>query len=226
MNYLIPPVNVADVEIATSVQAVKPYGYIYCTTNEVNGKVYIGLSSGEFDRNYLGSGVLLVKAVKKYTRKSFSVMPIVYVDTIEELNKTEKKLIARYRFALGFDNVYNIDEGGYHDGFAGSKRSRETSEKCRLGNLGKHVSIESRKKMSIAKKGKPSWNKGTDLSGMKGKKHSQSTIDKMKYARSKKKSPGMTGKFQSVETVEQKTLTREQNSIRKLWADCILGMVQ
>ena len=48
------------------------------------------------------------------------------------------------------------------------------SEHLRLHHLGKHPSEESRKKMSEAKKGKPSW--------IKGKHHSEDTRKKMSEA--------------------------------------------
>jgi len=35
------------------------YGYIYETTNLINGKKYIGQSKGKFKPLYLGSGVVL-----------------------------------------------------------------------------------------------------------------------------------------------------------------------
>ena len=42
---------------------------IYKTTNLVNGKSYVGMDSKN-DPNYLGSGKLLKRAVKKYGRES------------------------------------------------------------------------------------------------------------------------------------------------------------
>lgn len=43
--------------------------YIYLTTNLINGKKYIGQHNGSIKDNYLGSGVLLVKAIEKYEKK-------------------------------------------------------------------------------------------------------------------------------------------------------------
>jgi hypothetical protein len=43
---------------------------IYKTTNSINGKIYIGKAKFN-DPNYLGSGILLAKAIKKYKRESF-----------------------------------------------------------------------------------------------------------------------------------------------------------
>jgi len=37
--------------------------YIYKTTNLINGKIYVGQTTIE-DPNYLGSGLLIMKAIK------------------------------------------------------------------------------------------------------------------------------------------------------------------
>jgi hypothetical protein len=47
-------------------------GYIYITTNLINNKKYIGQhKSKSFDLNYLGSGKLIVEAIKKYGKDNF-----------------------------------------------------------------------------------------------------------------------------------------------------------
>lgn len=46
------------------------YGYVYKTTNIINGKMYIGQHKSEkFDESYKGSGVILTKALEKYGKK-------------------------------------------------------------------------------------------------------------------------------------------------------------
>ena len=43
------------------------YGYVYLTTNLVNGKMYVGKKANKYFRPmYLGSGTVLAKAIKKY----------------------------------------------------------------------------------------------------------------------------------------------------------------
>lgn len=52
-----------------------PYGFIYITTNMVNGKRYLGQKSfnhGENWRTYLGSGKIFKDAIKKYGFENFS----------------------------------------------------------------------------------------------------------------------------------------------------------
>ena len=43
---------------------------IYCTTNLINGKKYIGSDTNN-NPYYLGSGVSIIKAIKKYGRNNF-----------------------------------------------------------------------------------------------------------------------------------------------------------
>jgi len=43
---------------------------IYLTVNLINNKFYIGQTITQ-DRNYLGSGILITKAIKKYGRDNF-----------------------------------------------------------------------------------------------------------------------------------------------------------
>ena len=54
------------------------YGIIYKTTNLVNGKIYVGQTTRD-DENYIGSGSVLLQAVKKYGRKISSVKHYVNV---------------------------------------------------------------------------------------------------------------------------------------------------
>lgn len=44
---------------------------IYCTTNLINGRKYIGKDSNN-NPNYLGSGTYILKAIKKYGKKNFT----------------------------------------------------------------------------------------------------------------------------------------------------------
>lgn len=105
------------------------YGYIYKTTNLVNGKIYIGKKeSSEFVPTYYGSGLLLQKALSKYGKENFKVELIERATSIADLNKKEQKWIAYYKLpdlTLG----YNIAQGG--DG----------------GNLTKHYSNTQKKEI-------------------------------------------------------------------------------
>lgn len=68
------------------------YGYIYLTTNLVNGKIYIGRkkSSIFLSTKYLGSGRVLKQAIKKYGKINFSVLLLQECFSNTELNSAEK----------------------------------------------------------------------------------------------------------------------------------------
>lgn len=88
------------------------YGYIYETTNNVNGKKYIGKRvSNIYDKYYLGSGLLLQKALDKYGRENFSQIILEECYSNDELNACEKKWI-KTRNATSSPDYYNIAEGG------------------------------------------------------------------------------------------------------------------
>lgn len=95
--------------------------YIYLTTNLVNGKKYIGQHNGDIKDTYLGSGVLLVKAIKKYGKENFK-KEILEECPITELDEKEKYWITYYN-ALEDENFYNLSKGGQKgDGWEAARR--------------------------------------------------------------------------------------------------------
>lgn len=86
------------------------YGYIYKTTNLVNGKIYIGKKKGEFTDSYKGSGRYIRNAFNKYGFDNFSVELIEYCETLDIQNQREQYWIKHYH-DLGY-TMYNISTGG------------------------------------------------------------------------------------------------------------------
>ena len=125
------------------------FGFIYKTTNKVNGKAYIGMCSSQsrFSK-YLGSGVLLKQAIEKYGVENFEreILQECYSD--EELRLAEAKWIT-YFDAVKSDRFYNLCEGG-RGGDTGFNVSMsdvvkttwnnysESEKKARLKNFGKY----------------------------------------------------------------------------------------
>lgn len=88
------------------------YGFIYETTNLINGKKYIGKKQyTENWKNYLGSGILLKKAIDKYGKENFIKVILCECENIEELNKKEIFFIDLYN-ATSNPLYYNLAEGG------------------------------------------------------------------------------------------------------------------
>ena len=100
--------------------------YIYLTTNLINNKKYIGQHTGQINDSYLGSGVILTKAIEKYGKENFK-KEILEICEKEELDDKEKYWIAYYN-AFEDDNFYNKTEGGQKgDGWAACKRYMEAN---------------------------------------------------------------------------------------------------
>jgi group I intron endonuclease len=84
---------------------------IYETINKINGKRYIGKDKHN-DPNYLGSGKILNKAIKKYGKENFVKTILEYCDSEEHMAEREQHWI-EITDAQRSDIYYNIGEGGY-----------------------------------------------------------------------------------------------------------------
>ena len=83
---------------------------VYKTTNIVNGKVYIGKDSKN-NPAYLGSGLYLQRAVKKYGKKNFIKDVLEVCSSEEQLNEKEKYWIKIFN-STDQNIGYNLTEGG------------------------------------------------------------------------------------------------------------------
>lgn len=153
------------------------FGYIYKTTNIINGKIYIGQKKGEFNPCYRGSGILIKKAIEKYGKTNFKSEQIASAETREELNILEIFYINKYR---NNGNLYNISKGGtggvVYDThpMLGRKHKKETKDRWKIDRSGDKNTM-----YGIRLTG--------SLNGMYGKKHSQETKDKIAKELSKYK---------------------------------------
>lgn len=88
------------------------YGFIYETTNLINGRKYIGKRIySEGWESYLGSGELLKLAIKKYGKENFQRTILKECRTSKELEEAEKYYIKLYD-AVANLAYYNLAEGG------------------------------------------------------------------------------------------------------------------
>ena len=116
--------------------------FIYMTTNLINGHKYIGKHHGELNDSYLGSGLLLKQAVKKYGKENFTREIIENCKSKEDLDSREKYWIKYYN-ATESEDFYNITSGG--DGGFGSGKNSPW--------YGKHLSETTKEKLSKMKTG-------------------------------------------------------------------------
>lgn len=81
---------------------------IYKTTNLINGKIYIG-KDRKNSNSYLGSGVLLKKAIQKYGIENFKKEILEFCINDAHLNEREIFWINEYK---SFGEGYNLTIGG------------------------------------------------------------------------------------------------------------------
>ena len=87
-----------------------PYGFIYQTTNKINGMKYIGKCIyGRINnwQTYLGSGVYLKRAIVKYGKENFQKEILADAFSDEELNLMEETFIKEMN-AVEDDSFYNL----------------------------------------------------------------------------------------------------------------------
>ena len=121
-----------------------PYGFIYITTNMVNGKKYIG--QRVFHRrgwqSYLGSGIAFRRAIDKYGKDNFHRDIVAIAYSKEELDKLEIEFIELHN-AVESNNYYNIKTGGA----CGNPYAGKTEEEM----------LEIGEKISNSQKGDKHW---------------------------------------------------------------------
>lgn len=158
------------------------YGHVYETTNNINGKKYIGQHQGDGNDEYLGSGLLLQLAIVKYGKENFSKRVIFYCDTKEELDFSEKLFIAAYRQLYGAGELYNMADGGEGGAiFRGHHHSEDTKRKIREANIGKESPFKGKHHSEETKKKQRELNTGEN-NPMYGKQHSEETKQKQREA--------------------------------------------
>lgn len=117
------------------------YGYIYITTNLVNGKIYVGqhkVHNDTFNPKYYGSGRLLRKALNHYGKENFKVELIEWCETLKETNEREIYWIAYYKLP-NYEIGYNIARGGQLESFIGGVIYSEESRRKMSESAKKHA---------------------------------------------------------------------------------------
>ena len=179
----------------------KETGIIYCCTNKINGKMYIGQTIATFiyrRKQHIsamnrGSSCNIHRAIRKYGEANFSWKILEENVLQEELNDLEMIYIDLFHT---FTDGYNMNHGGgtswgyvctdetkrkisvansgENNHWFGVKQSKEWCEEMSRLHKGKTVSAETRKKLSDVNKGEnsPWW----------GKQHTDETKEKMRQS--------------------------------------------
>jgi hypothetical protein len=158
---------------------------VYKITNTLNGKYYIGKhKTSELDDGYMGSGVAITLAIKKYGIQNFLKEILHVFDNEDDMNRTELELV------IISESTYNLCPGG-NGGFpAGAsekgiaalnvkrkdltwantfKENRKRALKQKYGSsgvksfLGRKHSEESKRKTAESMSGKQVGNKNSQF---------------------------------------------------------------
>jgi hypothetical protein len=167
--------------------------YVYCVTNTLNNKKYIGSHSGYINDDYLGSGVILKKAIKKYGKRNF-VKDILWDGPIEYMRDMETYWCEYFDVANN-DLFYNRTNKG--TGYVYGKPNPKLSEVRKAMNVkvwnkglrketSEAIQKQSEKQTgkSSGMKGKLAWNAGK-IGTMLGKKHTPEAYANLFWERKK-----------------------------------------
>lgn len=156
------------------------HNIVYKITNKVNGKIYIGVHcTDDLNDGYMGSGLGIKAAIKKYGIDNFTKEILVDYDSAEVAYRLEKMLVNED--FVKRRNTYNMNIGGKGGSVKGSRTAWNkgmtfTKEWIEKHHSHKPLSDGAKKKISDSKKGKP------------GTKHTDET--KAKISKAKLGKPG------------------------------------
>jgi group I intron endonuclease len=160
--------------------------FIYKITNNINSKIYIGLTAhnNPKDRWYRhtadarkGVDTYFYNAIRKYGKDNFTFEVILQAFDIEALNNFEIHFIKFYQ-SNNKKFGYNITEGGKY-----AKLTDETKNK--LSKIMKEQFANGRKIVTTRPEGFVPWNKGKTYKT--GRKLTQKQIETVRLANSKPK---------------------------------------
>jgi group I intron endonuclease len=156
------------------------YYLIYKITNNLNGKIYIGQHmTDNLDDGYMGSGLVISRAVKKHGVKNFTKEILYFCTDWDTMNSMEEAIVNEAFVAR--EDTYNLKTGGSH-GIPSEETRRRLSavrkglhckskyKKTKSTRIGRPHTEETRRKMSEARMGKIPWNKGRPMTEKQKKK--------------------------------------------------------
>ena len=126
--------------------------HVYCITNKINGKKYIGKHNGN-NPKYFGSGTNLKLAVKKYGKKNF-IKQILWEGSIDHLNEMEEYWLDYFN-CVNNPQFYNLTNktSGTQTGKKIGPQSKKHRDKRIKAITGVKRTEDQRKNVSEGRKG-------------------------------------------------------------------------
>lgn len=195
---------------------------IYKTTNNINGKYYIGAHKTEIiNDNYFGSGIALKEAINKYGIENFSKEILFIFETKEEMFKKEKEIISEE--VVNDKMSYNMKIGGFggwdHIDSSGENNPNFGKELWKKGKSEEEIKEINAKRATYG-----------EQNGMFGKTHSEEAKQKISeknklfnltiegQEKLKKSAASMSKKWKNVPKTEEQKLKMAE-SAKKRWAE-------
>lgn len=148
---------------------------IYCITNIINDKKYIGFhATNNINDSYMGSGIAINRAYEKYGIENFKK---TILENCNELNWEEREKYWIKKLGT-YKKGYNMTVGG--EGSIGLKMSKESKSKISESHKGLKISEESKSKISQSLKGRFPWNIDKKLSDETKDKISKANTGRIK----------------------------------------------
>jgi hypothetical protein len=188
---------------------------IYKTTNKLNGRFYIGKHKCEslaFD-GYLGSGRLLLAAVKKYCESNFERETLAVYESQEDMDAAEFEIVCADFLRENSGRCYNLAIGGKGGFHILDDESRMPVNIAKLPHIRKKISAngviaqnrpEVRRKKSESQLGEKNHRYGKKISAEHSAKISAVHTGRIKSSEERAKlSASMMGHVISVETANK-----------------------
>lgn len=85
--------------------------FVYQITNLLNGKIYVGAHKGEPDDGYMGSGNMIMRAIRKHGVDNFRKDILLECETQEQMYLEEARIVTKE--FIKREDTYNLTLGGY-----------------------------------------------------------------------------------------------------------------
>lgn len=172
--------------------------YLYKITNNVNGKFYIGVHKTDNPNDdYMGSGLLIKKAIQKYGVESFTKEILETFISSDAAYTREKEIVNED--LVERDDVYNLSIGG-NGSFHFANANKTPLKRSKIGRLGAeklHSSSEEEKEETFKK----------ISDALTGKKYRKGIITSIEDT-SQKRSDNMKGR--KLHPITRKWISKEE----------------
>jgi hypothetical protein len=160
--------------------------YFYKIVNKINNKIYYGVhKTKNIDDGYMGSGIAIKRAVKKYKKHNFSKKIIKFFENEKDAYDFEKKFVNKD--IVKNSNTYNMTLGGY-GGFSHIDSKGEKNpmfgKSDKMKEIQNRPEVALKKSIAMTKENRKRYDNGY-VNPIKGTNNYWNDIEKSKKARKK-----------------------------------------